>query len=416
LPPTGAAPGGVALGGAAPSGVALGGAAPSGAALGGAAPSGVALGGAAPSGVALGCAAPSGVAAVGVDARELVGRGGAPPPGLGCALTRLVNTMLPVDLDAYVAEHQGEWLRLEQLSTGRKLSAAEVDELVALYQRTATHLSVVRSRSPDPALVARLSRLVLTARTAITGGSRFAWRDVGRFFTVSFPVTVYRAWPWWSAVATGLCAVTAFLIGYVAGHPEVADRLLGPAATQRLVEEDFANYYTEYLAPNFAFHLWVNNAWLAAQCLAAGVLIVPVGWLLWRNAVNVGVVGGIMVGNERAGEFFGLVTPHGLLELTGIFVAAGIGLRIGWAWIAPGPDRTRGRALAETARAGMVVALGLVGLFAVAGLIEAFVTPAPLPTALRVGIGAVAWVGFLGYVVILGRRADRAGASADIPD
>jgi uncharacterized membrane protein SpoIIM required for sporulation len=321
-----------------------------------------------------------------------------------------------VDLDAYVAEHQGEWRRLEALSTGRRLSAAEVDELVALYQRTATHLSVVRSRSPDPALVARLSRLVLTARATITGGSRFAWRDVGQFFTVGFPVTVYRAWPWWSAVGVAFSAVVAFLMSYVAGHPEVADALLGPAATQRLVEEDFAAYYTEYLAPNFAFQLWANNAWLAAQCLAAGVLIVPVLWLLWRNAENVGVVGGVMIGNDRAGEFFGLITPHGLLELTGIFVAAGVGLRIGWAWIAPGRDRTRGRALAETARAGMVVALGLVLVFGVAGLIEAFVTPAPLPTTLRVGIGLVAWLAFLGYVLIVGRRAHLADASADVPD
>jgi uncharacterized membrane protein SpoIIM required for sporulation len=321
-----------------------------------------------------------------------------------------------VDLDAYVAEHQGEWRRLEDLSTGRRLSAAEVDELVALYQRTATHLSVVRSRSPDPALVARLSRLVLTARATITGGSRFSWRDVERFFTVGFPVTVYRAWPWWSAVAAGFLAVSAALMAYVAGEPEVANRLLGPEATEKLVEEEFAAYYSEYLAPNFAFKLWTNNAWVAAQCLAGGALILPTIWLLWTNAENVGVVGGIMIGNERAGEFFGLITPHGLLELTGVFVAAGVGLRIGWAWISPGPDRTRSRAMAETARAAMVVAVGLVLVFAVAGVIEAFVTPSALPTVLRIGIGAAAWLAFLGYVLAAGHRAHQAGASADIPD
>jgi uncharacterized membrane protein SpoIIM required for sporulation len=319
-----------------------------------------------------------------------------------------------VDLDAYVAEHNGEWRRLEQLSRGRRLSAAEVDELVALYQRAATHLSVVRSRSPDPALVARLSRLVLAGRAAVTGGTRFSWREVGRFFTVGFPLAVYQAWPWWSAVALGFSAVSGFLIWWISGHPEAATAFLSEEEIERIVDSDFAGYYTQFLAPNFAFQVWTNNAWLAAQCLAAGILMVPVFWLLWQNALNLGVVGGVMVANGRADVFFGLITPHGLLELTGIFVAAGVGLRVGWAWIAPGPGRTRGRALAETARAGMVAALGLVGVFALAGLIEAFVTPSPLPTAFRVGVGALAWLGFLGYVFLYGRRAARAGESADV--
>ena len=43
------------------------------------------------------------------------------------------------------------------------------------------------------------------------------------------------------------------------------------------------------------------------------------------------------------GLFFGLILPHGLLELTCLFVAAGVGLRLFWAWVSPGP-RTRVRA------------------------------------------------------------------------
>ena len=81
-----------------------------------------------------------------------------------------------MDLDAFVSEHGAEWNRLQVLSgkRRRKLTAAEVDELVVLYRRTATHLSVVRSRSADPTLVAWLSRLVLQARAAVTPSSGFS--------------------------------------------------------------------------------------------------------------------------------------------------------------------------------------------------------------------------------------------------
>lgn len=320
-----------------------------------------------------------------------------------------------LDLDAYVAEHQWEWRRLEELCGRWRLSAAEADELVALYQRAATHLSAVRSRSPDPALVARLSRLVLRARAAITGGGRgFSWYELGRFFTVTFPVSVYLAWRWWAGVALAFLLVSGGLMGYVATHPEVQYAFMDESGIRQLVERDFANYYTEYAAQNFAFRVWTNNVLVAALSLASGILVLPVLWILGQNALSLAVVGGIMIGHGRADVFFGLIAPHGLLELTSVFVAAGVGLRIGWSWIAPGPYRSRGQALGEAARSGVMVALGLVVVLLLCGLIEAFVTPSPLPTFARIGIGVLALGGFLAYVLVLGARGVAAGETGDL--
>lgn len=308
-----------------------------------------------------------------------------------------------VDLDAYVAEHGGQWRRLDDLCRRDRLDAAEVDELIALYQRVATQLSTVRSRSPDPALVSQLSHLVLRARARITGRPRPSWSAVGRFLVADFPGAVRRAWPWWCAVATGFSLLSFFLIWFVAGNPDTAAALVGEEAATELVDSGFADYYTEYSAPTFAFQLWTHNAWLAAQCLASGVLVVPVFYLLWENALNIGVTGGVMVSYGRGDVFFGLITPHGLLELTGVFVAAGVGLRTAWAWISPPAELTRGQAVARAGRSAVTVAVGLVGLFAVSALVEAFVTPAPVPVPLRVGVGVAVWLGFLAYVLILGR-------------
>jgi uncharacterized membrane protein SpoIIM required for sporulation len=121
----------------------------------------------------------------------------------------------------------------------------------------------------------------------------------------------------------------------------------------------------------------------------------------------------VMVGCGRSSEFFGLISPHGILELTAVFVAAGAGLRLGWSWVDPGP-RPRGQALAEAGRAAVTLALGLVVVLAVSGAIEAFVTPSPLPTWARVGIGAIAEVAFLGYVFSYGRRAALRGETGDL--
>jgi Stage II sporulation protein M len=91
-----------------------------------------------------------------------------------------------------------------------------------------------------------------------------------------------------------------------------------------------------------------------------------------------------------------------------VFVAGGAGLRLGWTLIDPG-DRPRLQALAEEGRRAVVIVLGLVAAFLVAGTIEGFVTGQPWPTWLRVGIGVVAEAGFLTYVMVLGRRAAARG-------
>jgi uncharacterized membrane protein SpoIIM required for sporulation len=321
-----------------------------------------------------------------------------------------------MDLDAYVTEHAGEWTRLDRLSRKRRLSAAEVDELLALYQRTGTHLSAIRSRAPDPALIARLSRIVLTARAGLTSGSTLSWRTVGRFFTTTFPLAVFQAWRWWTAVMVSFTVLCGALIAYVASDPAVQLRFLSPDDIDSLLGGGFTDYYSTYQPQNFAIEVWTHNALLTAEVLASGVLIAPVFYLLFENMLNVGVIGGVMIGHGHTGEFFGYILPHGLLELTAVFIGSGLGLRVGWAWIAPGPLLTRGRSLAQAARSAGMGALGLVGVLAVSGFLEAFVTPSVLPHAVNVLIGAVVWLAFLAYVVIQGSRAAATLPADDLPE
>jgi uncharacterized membrane protein SpoIIM required for sporulation len=318
-----------------------------------------------------------------------------------------------VDLDAFVAVHGRDWDRLDQLARRRRLSGAEVDELVQLYQRAATHLSVVRSSSPDAVLVGRLSGTVARARGAVSGGHEPLLREVARIATVSFPAAVYRA-RWWAGGAAAASLLVAAAFGtWVALNPEAQAAVGTQAQIQQLVQHDFEDYYSQNAAGGFAAQVWTNNAWVAALCFALGITGVGVVWVLAQNAINLGLSAGLMAANDRLGLFFGLITPHGLLELTSVFVAAGAGLKVFWAWVDPGP-RPRSQALAEEGRAMVTVAMGLVVVLFVSGLVEAFVTPSPLPTWARIGIGIVVWVTFLAYVRWFGRSAVLAGETGDL--
>ncbi|MFC7491503.1 MULTISPECIES: stage II sporulation protein M [unclassified Knoellia] len=320
-----------------------------------------------------------------------------------------------MDLDAYIATHVGQWRRLEELVGRRRLSGAESDELLDLYQRVSTHLSVVRSASPDPSLVSYLSTLLARARHTATGSRTTSWGDAGRFFTQTFPAALYRTRRWWLATTIASVLLAVVVGAWAVRHPEVFTQQMTPAEIEAYVGTDFENYYSEYPHHEFATLVWTNNAWVAAQCIALGVLGLPVLYILAQNVIGVGIAGALMVSHDRGSLFFGLILPHGLLELTAVFVAAAVGLRLFWSWIEPG-SRSRLDSFAAEGRTAAAIALGLVVVLFVSGGIEGFVTPSGLPTWARILIGVVAEALFFAYVFVVGGRAARAGVTGDVAE
>ncbi|MFC8235762.1 stage II sporulation protein M [Streptomyces sp. NPDC057284] len=322
-----------------------------------------------------------------------------------------------MDLDVFVTAHRTEWDRLDHLlHRGRRLTGTEADELVGLYQRTATHLSLIQSSAPDPMLIARLTQLVARARSTVTGTRRASWRDATRFLTAGFPAAVYRSRHWWIPTAV-LSTLLAALMGWWIGtHPDVQSAIAAPEDLRRLTSPggEYETYYSSHPAASFAAQVWTNNAQAAAMCLVLGAfLCLPVIWILFVNVLNLAVGIGLMSSAGRLDTFLGLILPHGLLELTAVFVAAGTGLRLGWTVIDPGPQ-TRRSALAQQGRAAIGMAIGLALVLFVSGVIEGFVTPSGLPTWGRIAIGIAAELAFLTYVYVLGGRAARAGEAGDV--
>ncbi|MGW2863744.1 stage II sporulation protein M [Streptomyces sp. NPDC001205] len=322
-----------------------------------------------------------------------------------------------MDLDVFVTAHHAEWDRLEHLlRRGRRLTGTEADELVTLYQRTSTHLSHIQSAAPDPLLTARLTQLVARARSTVTGTRRATWRDAARFLTEGFPAAVYRSRRWWIPAALISIALAAVIGWWVGTHPEVQSAIAAPDDLRRMTRPggEYETYYSSHPAASFAAQVWTNNAQATAMCLVLGAFLgIPVLWILFLNMLNLGVGIGLMSSAGRLDTFLGLVLPHGLLELTAVFVAAGTGMRLGWTLVDPGP-RTRRAALAEQGRAAVGMAIGLALVLFVSGMIEGFVTPSGLPTWARIAIGIAAELAFLVYVYVLGGRAARAGEVGDV--
>lgn len=329
-----------------------------------------------------------------------------------------------MDVDHFLTTHQPSWTRLAELSrraTGSHarrvlrrskvgaLDAAEIDELVRLYQRASSDLSYCRTYFSDPTITARLTTIVAEAHAVIHGTRTASTAVFGRFFSTSFPGAV------WSlrrflVVSALITFVPALVLGtWLTVSGEARDASAPEVYREAYLARDFEDYYSSEPAEQFTTEVFINNAQVGFYAFGVGIfLCIPTALVLAMNGFNLGFAGGLFTAAGQWQKFWGLILPHGLLELTGVVIAGAAGLALGWALVAPG-DRRRSEALAEQAKRSAVLVMGLVPLFLVAGLIEGFITGRPWHSAVRVGIGATVWLAFCAYILVQGKASERSG-------
>lgn len=315
-----------------------------------------------------------------------------------------------MDLDRYLASNEPTWQRLDQLARRagrgvRRLSDDELDELVTLYQRVSAQLSWARNHYQDPSLTARLNDLVARANAVVYRRTTSPLRALRQFVTVSFPASVWHLRRFVAVAALVTFVPTAVVAIWFAGSDDALQVAAPAAVREAYIEEDFENYYSSEPAGQFASRVLINNIQVSFMAFALGIAFCAgTVAILAYNGANIGVALGLFAAVGEQGRFWGLILPHGLLELSAVVVAGAAGLNLGWALIAPG-DRSRGRALTEEARRSVAVVGGLMACFVVAGIVEGFVTPSGLPTLVRVGIGVAVEAAFVAYIVSFGRAA-----------
>lgn len=320
-----------------------------------------------------------------------------------------------MDLDALTAARRDEWERLDRLGRTRRLTGPEVDELVTRYRAASADLAEIKTSAGRTPQGDHVSTLLARTRLRLTGVRENALRQLPRFFLLQLPAALYRVR--WStlAVAVGFVVVATAVALWISGDPAAVAALGAESELQAYADSEFVDYYRENPNAIFAGTVWTNNAWIAAQCVLFGITGFWPLMVMVQNAVGVGTSAAVMLAFDRGDVFFQFILPHGLLELTAIFVAGAAGLQIFWAWVAPG-RRTRAEALASAGRSLATIAVGLVFALALSGLVEGFVTPREWPWQIKIAIGAAALGVFLVYMLWVGRRAVRAGETGDLTE
>jgi len=290
----------------------------------------------------------------------------------------------------FVDSNRPRWERLTALvrTASREglqsFSASQLDELARLHRQASADLAQARTRGYDPRLVAYLNDLVGRSAGVVYGGRRRRRVELGRFFLQRVPQTFRRTLAY-TAVAFGVfLAATVVAYQASAANPAWADALFSPCvshAVEEFLEKEqpsgtyFQDAQSLMGAENLSGVIASNNIQVALRAFALGISCgLGTFYILMVTGLMVGAFIGLGAHHHRLMDLVAIIAPHGVLELSAIFLCGGAGLMLGWSLVSRG-DRLRRDSLSAAAREAVTLVLGCVPLFVVAAAIEGFLSP-----------------------------------------
>jgi uncharacterized membrane protein SpoIIM required for sporulation len=147
----------------------------------------------------------------------------------------------------------------------------------------------------------------------------------------------------------------------------------------------------------FSSMLMTNNTKVGIIAFATGItLIIPIG-LLMSNGATMGALIAVVQPTGYLTSMWAGILPHGVCELSAIFICGAAGMMIGWALIAPGPY-TRKDALVVAGRDACKMMVGTVPLFIIAGIIEGNVSHSSIPHWLKFSLAGFQFAVLIFYI------------------
>ena len=313
-------------------------------------------------------------------------------------------------IEKFIESRRPRWERLERLlhslekGKGRTLQPSDLPVVGRLYREATADLARLQAFQQKGALpdelLDYLNHLVARAHGQIYRSPTPGWTKLLRFLGSTFPQT-FRSTAFWTLSAFAIFLLGA-TYGFVAGLND--DTFIPLVAPPHLIQqvEGGKVWFDSILAvrPLASSSIMTNNISVTFLAFALGITLgLGTVYIMAFNGLLLGTLAALCHLHGLSVDFWSFVLPHGVIELTAIFIAGGGGLLLGSALIVPG-DLSRKEALIQRGRKSVQLILGCIPLLIFAGVVEGFFSPAHLPPWIKFLTAGLLFVFLLCYLLL----------------
>ena len=310
-----------------------------------------------------------------------------------------------MNVKQFVKMHREEWKQLEELITTlsthrRSITGDRVTQYHRLYQKAAQNLSYSQTYFPNDEVTQYLNGLVAKSHNLFYKDQVSSLKQTRHFFSVKFIGLLLEQWKF------VIFAMILFLIGALGSFLSVMNDPLHiyailPTEIAKGVDPDQLGKGHEAVNSSLmSASIMTNNIKVAIFAFAGGITFgLLTVYLMVYNGIIIGALAALFWHHGKSYDFWAYIVPHGMIELTAIFIAGGAGLLMGYKLFVPG-QFSRSYQLKQQAIRSVQLLLGTIPLFVIAGIIEGFITPAAISLEAKYIVAFLTVVGLILYMVI----------------
>jgi len=152
--------------------------------------------------------------------------------------------------------------------------------------------------------------------------------------------------------------------------------------------------------PLMSSYIMVNNISVSLRAFVWGITLgIGTIYILFMNGSLLGALTALVYLNGNPSNYWALILPHGIIELTAIFISGGAGLMLAKGLLLPG-QHTRFQSVIKQAKNSVSLVIGVIIMLVIAGIIEGFFTPLPIQGLFKLSFAAFTAILLFIYLLI----------------
>ncbi|NLJ88360.1 MAG: stage II sporulation protein M [Epulopiscium sp.] len=282
--------------------------------------------------------------------------------------------------ELFIKTNSNTWNCLENLSTiiNKKgissLKSKEIKEFLHSYRQASHHLAYARTHYPKSTTVTYLNSLIGKCHSHVYTVKKSSFREAINSFFYAFPDALKNLRGY------VIFSFAVFFFGFLLSlimvlYDDGTASYFLPTSLIRGVSNGQLGGGSQWDYPLMSSQIMTNNISVAIKAFVYGISFgIGTIYILFINGALLGALTALVYLYADPVRYWSLILPHGVIELTAIFIAGAAGIIIAKSLLLP-EEYSRRHALIDGGKKSIPLLIGVAIMLVIAGIIEGFITP-----------------------------------------